>query len=70
MPGMIPKEYIMHFENTIYLPMVISIFRRDKKHIQDGAFKLKGPYLEMVESACKIAEQEYRETKDYMRKSY
>lgn len=68
MAGMIPKEYIMHFENTIYLPMVISIFQRDKLHIQEGAFKLKGPYLEVVESACTIAERELRETKDYIRK--
>lgn len=67
MGASIPQEYIRHFENMIYLPMVISIFRRDKQHIQDGAFKLKGPYLELVESACKIAEKEYRETKDYMR---
>lgn len=68
MPGMIPQEYIKHFENMIYLPMVISIFRKDRTLFEDGAFKLKGPYLELVESACKIAEGEYRETKDYMRK--
>lgn len=68
MPGMIPQEYIMHFEKMIYLPMVISIFRKDRTIFEDGAFKLKGPYLELVESACKIAESEYRETKDYTRK--
>lgn len=68
MPGMIPQEYIKHFENMIYLPMVISIFQRDKQHFEGGSFKLKGPYLEVVESACTIAERELRETKDYMRK--
>ncbi|CEG23114.1 hypothetical protein BN1080_02058 [Planococcus massiliensis] len=68
MTGMIPREYIEHFENMIYLPMVIKIFRQDHQHFQTGAFKLKGPYLELVEAACKIAESEYRETKEYMRK--
>lgn len=66
MMGMIPKEYIKHFENMIYLPMVMSIFRKDRTHFEEGVFKLKGPYLQLVEQACKIAEQEYWETKDYL----
>lgn len=67
MSALISQDDIYQFENMIYLPMVISIFQKDRKQFEDGAFKLKGPYLELIESACKIAEKELRETKLYMR---
>lgn len=65
----IPIEDLSHYENLIYLPMVLTILARDRELIEKGPFKLKSPYLTMIDRAVKIASDELRESKIYMKKN-
>ena len=49
--SLIPSEALPYFENMIYLPMIISILERDREVIETSSFKLKGPYINIVESS-------------------
>ncbi|WP_345740341.1 hypothetical protein [Planomicrobium okeanokoites] len=64
---LIPQEEIIHFENMIYLPMVLSVLERDRSIFENGSFKLKRPYLELVEGAISQVQKELKETKIHMR---
>ncbi|MFD1926841.1 hypothetical protein ACFSFY_01970 [Sporosarcina siberiensis] len=66
---LIPVEAMPHFENMIYLPMVLIILERDRELFEKGAFKLKRPYFKIVEEAEKIVQLELKETKIYMRRN-
>ncbi|WP_342510620.1 hypothetical protein MKY34_11390 [Sporosarcina sp. FSL K6-1522] len=63
----IPHDMLPHFENMIYLPMVIKILERDRETIEISPFKLKGPYVDIVENALKIARTELKKTNIYAR---
>ena len=65
---LIPQEEIIHFENMIYLPMVLIVLERDRTLFENGSFKLKRPYLELVEGAISQVQKELKETKIHMRK--
>lgn len=65
---LIPQEDIMHFENMIYLPMVLIVLERDRALFENGSFKLKRPYLDLVEGAIQQVQKELKETKIHMRK--
>ena len=67
--ALIPGEAIPHFENMIYLPMIISILERDRQVIEISSFKLKGPYINIVESALKTVRAELKETNMYARRN-
>lgn len=67
---LIKQEEIIHFENMIYLPMVLIVLERDRALIEQTPFKLKRPYLELVEEAVKRVERELKETKAHMRKHH
>src|SRR4051794_11542398 len=55
-------------EQAIYLPMVLTILNRDIKIINSGPFKLKQPYLELIEETMKTIQKELKEVKFYMRR--
>jgi len=65
---LIPQEEILHFENMIYLPMVLIVLERDRTLFENGTFKLKRPYLELVEGAVMQVQKDLKETKIHMRK--
>lgn len=67
MSALISQKDMEQFENMIYLPMVLSIFTKDRKLVDGGAFKLKGPYQELIDWATKRAEKDLRDTRAYMR---
>lgn len=67
MSALISQKDMVQFENMIYLPMVLSIFTKDRKLVDGGAFKLKGPYQELIDRATKCAEKDLRDTRAYMR---
>ncbi|AMQ06568.1 hypothetical protein [Sporosarcina psychrophila] len=64
---LIPGEALPYFENMIYLPMIISILERDREVIVKSSFKLKGPYINIVESALNIVRSELKLTNTYAR---
>ena len=54
----IPEEERDMMEKAIYLPMVIIILNRDLTVIDKSPFKLKKPYLLLVEETLKVIQQE------------
>lgn len=68
MMPLIPPEALPHFENMIYLPMLITILERDRNLFEKGPFKLKGPYVKLVNQASNFVRIELKDTTIYLRR--
>ena len=55
-------------EQAMYLPMVLTVLERDKLIIDKAPFKIKDPYLNLVEVAIKAVHRDLKEVKDIMRR--
>lgn len=55
-------------EQAIYLPMVLTILNRDLKVIDASPFKLKQPYVNLVDETMRVIQKELRSVKHYMNK--
>ena len=64
---LIPSEAQPYFENMIYLPMIIQILERDRGIIEISSFKLKGPYIKIVERAINAVKSDLKNTNTYAR---
>lgn len=60
------NEAIHRLEQAIYLPMVLQILKRDSKEFEQGHFKLKQPYIRLLEQTTKRVRKELAETKRYL----
>ena len=65
----IPTDAMPKFENMIYFPMLIAVLERDRQAIENGPFKLKGPYLKLIDESIKRILDEQKETSIYLRKN-
>lgn len=65
---LIPQDDIVYFENMIYLPMILIVLERDRALIETGSFKLKRPYLDLLERAIVQVQKALKETKIHMRR--
>ncbi len=65
---LIPAEALPYFENMIYLPMLLIILEKDRDSFEKGPFKLKGPYVKLVDEATRAVRVELRETTIYLRR--
>ncbi|MEK3980581.1 hypothetical protein MKY37_16250 [Psychrobacillus sp. FSL K6-2836] len=65
---LIPEEAIPYFENMIYLPMVLTILEKDRTIFEKAPFKLKRPYIVLVEEAGKQVQKELKQTHMYMKR--
>ncbi|WP_409274315.1 hypothetical protein V1499_05065 [Neobacillus sp. SCS-31] len=63
----IPEKDRDIMEQAIYLPMVLTVLNRDLSVIQASPFKLRKPYLELVEETMKAVQKELAEVKAYMK---
>ena len=54
-------------EKAIYLPMVLIVLNRDLSVVEKSPFKLKKPYLDLIEETMKIIQRELAEVKQYMK---
>lgn len=63
----IPQDALPHFENQIYLPMLMTILTRDRAAFERGPFKLRTPYLRLVDAALANIQRELKESSDYLR---
>jgi hypothetical protein len=63
---LIPPEVLPYFENVIYFPMIINVLVRDRVTIENGPFKLKGPYLKLIDGALEFVRAESKETNIYL----
>ncbi|WP_307893822.1 hypothetical protein [Bacillus swezeyi] len=64
----IPSDVRDTIEKAIYLPMTISILNKDLGNIQQGPFKLKDPYLRLIEQALKLAQRDLYNVKNDLRR--
>ena len=55
-------------ETALYLPMLLIILERDRKIFEQAPFKLKHPYIELVEETIKAVQKDLKEAKAYLRK--
>ena len=63
----IPIEAVPYLEAAIYLPMLLIVLENDQAQIENGQFKLKRPYIYLIDEARKYAEIELRKTKVYLK---
>ncbi|MBS4191728.1 hypothetical protein KHA94_16180 [Bacillus sp. FJAT-49705] len=64
----IPNEDRDIIEKAMYLPMVLTILERDRLIFEKAPFKLKPPYLNLVEKTIKAVQKDFKEVKLEMRK--
>jgi hypothetical protein len=65
--ALMPAEHVKQFDLSIYYPMLISILERDKKIIETSPFKLKQPYIDLIDKALNAVQMDRRETNAYMK---
>lgn len=65
----IPESDRDIMEKAIYLPMVLIVLNRDLAVVKKSTFKLKKPYLELIEETMKDIQKELAEVKQYMKKN-
>lgn len=63
----IPEKDRHIMEQAIYLPMVLTVLNRDLLIVEKSPFKLKKPYLDLIDETMKVIQRELAETKKYMR---
>lgn len=65
MPTITTEDY-RYFENKIYLPMLITILERDFELINKLPFKLRRPYIAIVEKALGLIRQDLKKADIYL----
>ncbi|MGN7387701.1 hypothetical protein [Sporosarcina sp. SAFN-015] len=63
----ISDESLQHFENAIYLPMLLTILARDREAVERSALKFQAPYLRLIDAAIDAVQRDNKVTADYMR---
>ncbi|MFD2446365.1 hypothetical protein ACFSO7_20600 [Bacillus sp. CGMCC 1.16607] len=54
-------------ERAVFLPMLLTLLERDKLIVEQSAFKLKGPYQELIDETLKAVRKDIRENNYSMR---
>jgi hypothetical protein len=65
----IPEDDRDIMEKAMYLPMVLIILNRDLTVVENSPFKLKQPYLDLIEETMKEIQRELADVKLYMKKN-
>ncbi len=60
-------EDIKHFEDMIYLPMLLTILDRDAKLVEEIPFKFKTPYLNVIKRADERIHKQLENTHIYFK---
>lgn len=63
----ITEEDRFILEQSLFLPMVLTIFNRDLSVVQNSPFKLKDPYIHLIEEAMKCVQKDLYVVKQKMR---
>ncbi len=64
----IPQNVVPLFEAGIYLPMLLIIVNHDMECVQRGEFKLKEPYIQLLEGVRIQIEKDLQDTKRQFKK--
>ena len=59
----IPKNVVPLFEAGIYLPILLTIVNQDMECVQHGEFKLKEPYIQLLDGVRIQMEKDLEDTK-------
>lgn len=62
----IPEEDRHIFEQSIFLPMVLTILNRDLSVVENSSFKLKKPYLQLLDHTMKLIQKDLFKIKQKM----
>ncbi|MED4227342.1 hypothetical protein [Neobacillus cucumis] len=65
----IPDDDRDIMEKAIYLPMVLIVLNRDLTVVETSPFKLKKPYLNLIEETMKEIQRDLAVVKQYMKKN-
>lgn len=65
MPTITTEDY-RYFESGIFLPMLITILERDIELINNLPFKLRRPYLAIIEKALGLIRKDLKQTEIYL----
>lgn len=68
-PRMVPNEALPHFENMIYLPMLLTILTRDKEAIESSTVKFIRPYISMIDNSLNHVQKDLRHSHEYLRQN-
>ena len=63
----IPIETVPYLEAAIYLPMLLIVLENDYAQIETGQFKLKRPYICLIDEAIRYAKDDLKKTKVYLK---
>ena len=63
----IPAEERDIMEKAIYLPMVLTVLTRDLQVVNVSPFKLKQPYILLIDATMKQVQMELKQASHYMR---
>lgn len=55
-------------ELAMYLPMVLTVLERDRMIFDTAPFKLKNPYLSLIEESMKAVQKDLTQARNQMRK--
>lgn len=66
---MVPTESIPHFENMIYLPMIMTILSSDRQRIEKLPLKFTGPYIDFIDDTMSAVQSDLKQTHDYLRRN-
>ncbi len=64
---LISRAEIAVFEKRVQLPMVLLVLERDREWVKKSPFKLKAPYVELLDRAIEQARGDLAETIEWMR---
>ncbi|WP_153732434.1 hypothetical protein [Sporosarcina obsidiansis] len=64
---LIPSEALPYLENHIYLPMLMTILERDRRLVEQVPFKLKSPYLNLLDETMNAVTADLQKTAVYLR---
>lgn len=70
MQMLIPEDALPHYENLIYLPMLLTILSKDRLIFENGAYKFKEPYIKLIEKALKNVQADLKVSSDYLRQKH
>ncbi|MEK4177759.1 hypothetical protein NST97_18015 [Aeribacillus sp. FSL K6-1305] len=64
----IPSNIRHLIEQSIYLPMTATVLNKDMNIVKKSPFKLKDPYLHLIEEALKLVQKDLAEVRKELRR--
>jgi len=66
----IPDSDLKIIDQSIFLPMLLTVLQRDLSAVENIPFKLKTPYQHVIEKTIQEVQKDLSEAKRYLHKNY